>query len=48
MVSGKVPTSALNTHHCTLAELPAALPAWLHDRAGLVKAMARLPGVAAS
>ena len=40
--SGKIPTAAINTHTCSLEELPEALPRWTHDRAGLVKAMARL------
>ncbi len=42
MRAGKLPTAAMNTHTCTLDELPDALPRWTHDRAGLVKAMARL------
>ena len=42
MRAGKIPTSVINTHSCTLDELPEALPRWTHDRTGLVKAMARL------
>jgi 2-desacetyl-2-hydroxyethyl bacteriochlorophyllide A dehydrogenase len=42
MRGGKLPTSRLNTHSCGLEELPSALPGWLHDRVGVVKAMARL------
>ena len=44
MRAGKVPTDALNTHSCSLDELPKTMPRWAHDRVGLVKAMARLDG----
>jgi 2-desacetyl-2-hydroxyethyl bacteriochlorophyllide A dehydrogenase len=42
MRAGRLPTARLNTHTCALTDLPAALPGWLHDRVGVVKAMARL------
>ncbi len=42
MRAGKIPTASLNTHTCTLDELPKAMSRWAHDRVGLVKAMARL------
>jgi 2-desacetyl-2-hydroxyethyl bacteriochlorophyllide A dehydrogenase len=42
MRAGKIPTAAINTHSCTLDELPETLPRWTHDRVGLVKAMAHL------
>ena len=48
MRAGKLPTDALNTHSCTLEDLPDALPRWLHDRVGVVKAMVRLEGEAAA
>jgi 2-desacetyl-2-hydroxyethyl bacteriochlorophyllide A dehydrogenase len=44
--AGKIPTDRLNTHSCALEELPAALPRWLRDRTGVVKAMARLDAAA--
>ena len=43
MQAGHIPTERLNTHSCALSELPSALPGWLHDRAGVVKAMVRMP-----
>jgi 2-desacetyl-2-hydroxyethyl bacteriochlorophyllide A dehydrogenase len=46
MRAGKIPTDRLNTHSCTLDELPAAMPGWTHDRIGLVKAMVRLDAAA--
>ncbi len=42
--AGQIPTTALNTHSCPLDELPRAMPGWVHDRVGVVKAMARLDG----
>jgi len=42
MRAGKIPTDALNTHACALEEVPESLPRWLHDRAGVVKAMVRI------
>lgn len=48
MRAGKIPTDALNTHACALDELPDAMPRWLHDRVGVVKAMVRLNGVGAT
>jgi threonine dehydrogenase-like Zn-dependent dehydrogenase len=46
MRAGQIPTGAINTHSCALAELPEALPRWLHDRTGVVKAMVRMPDAA--
>jgi 2-desacetyl-2-hydroxyethyl bacteriochlorophyllide A dehydrogenase len=43
MRGGKIPTALIKTHSCTLEELPAKMPGWAHDRAGLVKAMVELP-----
>jgi threonine dehydrogenase-like Zn-dependent dehydrogenase len=48
MRAGNIPTDALNTHTCALDELPEAMPRWVHDRVGVVKAMVRLNGSAAS
>ncbi len=47
MRAGKIPTDKLNTHTCTLDELPAFMPGWTHDRVGVVKAMVRLNGACA-
>jgi 2-desacetyl-2-hydroxyethyl bacteriochlorophyllide A dehydrogenase len=47
MRAGKIPTDRLNTHTCTLDELPGVMPGWTHDRVGVVKAMVRLNGAAA-
>jgi 2-desacetyl-2-hydroxyethyl bacteriochlorophyllide A dehydrogenase len=44
MRAGDIPTDELNTHRCALEELPVTMPLWVHDRAGLVKAIARLDG----
>jgi 2-desacetyl-2-hydroxyethyl bacteriochlorophyllide A dehydrogenase len=41
MRAGEIP-SGLNTHSCGLDELPEAMPRWLHDRVGVVKAMVRV------
>jgi 2-desacetyl-2-hydroxyethyl bacteriochlorophyllide A dehydrogenase len=46
MRSGRIPTDRLNTHACTLDELPEKMPGWAHDRVGVVKAMVRLNGAA--
>lgn len=46
MRAGHIPSAAIGTHHCELEELPAAMPRWLHDRAGVVKAIIRLPAAA--
>lgn len=46
MREGNIPTDRLATHTCSLAELPDAMPRWLHDRVGVVKAMVRLDGAA--
>jgi 2-desacetyl-2-hydroxyethyl bacteriochlorophyllide A dehydrogenase len=48
MRAGKIPSEALNTHQCTLSDLPESLPRWAHDRTGIVKAMVRLPGAFAA
>lgn len=48
MRAGRIPSAAINTHSCALAELPEALPRWLHDRTGVVKAMVRMPDAAAA
>ncbi len=42
MRDGKIPTGEMNTHSCSLDELPDAMARWVHDRVGLVKAIARL------
>jgi 2-desacetyl-2-hydroxyethyl bacteriochlorophyllide A dehydrogenase len=46
MRAGKIPSAAINTHSCTLDDLPTALPGWLHNRAGVVKAMVRMDAAA--
>jgi 2-desacetyl-2-hydroxyethyl bacteriochlorophyllide A dehydrogenase len=46
--AGHIPTEELNTHSCALDELPEALPRWLYDRVGVVKAMVRLNGAASA
>jgi 2-desacetyl-2-hydroxyethyl bacteriochlorophyllide A dehydrogenase len=48
MRAGKIPTAAMNTHHCTLEDLPGAMPAWIHNRAGVVKAMVRMDAAQAA
>jgi 2-desacetyl-2-hydroxyethyl bacteriochlorophyllide A dehydrogenase len=48
MRAGFIPTAAIGTHSCTLEELPKAMPRWLHDRVGVVKAMVRIDSVAKS
>jgi 2-desacetyl-2-hydroxyethyl bacteriochlorophyllide A dehydrogenase len=47
MQSGRIPSAAINTHTCSLEELPQAMPRWAHDRVGVVKAMVRMPGASA-
>jgi 2-desacetyl-2-hydroxyethyl bacteriochlorophyllide A dehydrogenase len=47
MRSGKIPSAAINTHSCSLDELPATMPLWAHDRVGVVKAMVHMPGASA-
>jgi 2-desacetyl-2-hydroxyethyl bacteriochlorophyllide A dehydrogenase len=44
ITAGQIPSTALNTHVCDLDDVPEALPGWLHNRAGVVKAMVQLPG----
>ena len=39
MVGGKIPTDRLATHKTTLDEVPNTMPAWAHDRTGLIKAI---------
>ncbi len=39
MLSGKIPTRALATHATTLDRVVTDLPAWSHDRTGLIKAI---------
>jgi 2-desacetyl-2-hydroxyethyl bacteriochlorophyllide A dehydrogenase len=46
MRGGKLPSDLLNTHTCALDEVPGALPGWLHNRVGVVKAMVRLDAAA--
>ena len=48
MRAGRIPTSAMNTHHCALEDLPTAMPEWIHNRAGVVKAMVRMDEAAAA
>jgi hypothetical protein len=48
MRAGKIPTAAINTHSCALDELPEALPAGCTTARGVVKAMVRMPDVAAA
>jgi 2-desacetyl-2-hydroxyethyl bacteriochlorophyllide A dehydrogenase len=48
MRSGKIPAAAINTHSCALEDLPEAMPRWIHDRTGVVKAMVHLPGAEAA
>jgi 2-desacetyl-2-hydroxyethyl bacteriochlorophyllide A dehydrogenase len=39
MLKGDVPVAAINTHTAALAELPEAMPAWLHSSTPPVKAI---------
>ena len=39
MVSRKIATDRLATHATTLDEVPNNMPAWAHDRTGLIKAI---------
>ncbi len=39
MRAGAIPTDRLATHETSLDEVPNALPAWAHDRSGLIKAI---------
>jgi hypothetical protein len=48
MREGRIPTAAMNTHSCGLEDLPEAMPRWIHDRTGVVKAMVHLPGAEAA
>ena len=37
--AGRIPTDRLATHQTSLDEVPNAMPAWAHDRTGLIKAI---------
>ena len=37
--AGHIPTDAINTHSCTLADAPTAIPAWLDQQDVLIKAI---------
>jgi len=39
MKAGEVPVDAINTHRASLDDLPEAMPAWLADGRGLIKAV---------
>jgi 2-desacetyl-2-hydroxyethyl bacteriochlorophyllide A dehydrogenase len=39
--AGQVPTAALNTHAASLVEVPAVLPQWMSQEAGVIKAIVR-------
>lgn len=41
--AGHIPSQAINTHSCALEDLPTALPRWLSNRAGVVKAIIHMP-----
>ncbi len=39
MLAGKVPTDKLATHATSMDDVPKNMPAWAHDRTGLIKAI---------